>query len=251
MTLTVASQRRRAASVTKRRLMVNWQDPKTHSYHQVGWLSRTPSGYEFSYLPNAKELDGFHPFLGFSSLSETYRSPHLFPLFSERLLAPDRPDLPQILKLLALESDEPLEFLARSGGRRHGDTIELMAEPQTSPDGAARCVFLVHGVRYVKDAGDLINTLRTGDRLGLRPDPHNSVNPRALLVTTDGQPLGWVPDPILDFVHQMQAPSVTVVRANPPTFGHHLRLLVEIEGHPEAYKDQLIDPSSHSNSVIW
>jgi hypothetical protein len=147
----------------------------------------------------------------------------LFPLFSERLLAPDRPDLPQILKLLALESDEPLEFLARSGGRRHGDTIELMAEPQTSPDGAARCVFLVHGVRYVKDAGDLINALRTGDRLSLRPDPHNSVNPRALLVTTDGQPLGWVPDPILDFVHQMHAPSVTVIRANPPTFGHHLR----------------------------
>jgi hypothetical protein len=230
MTVTVAPERQRAASTTKRRLMVNWQDPKTHRYHQVGWLSHTPRGYEFRYLPNAKELDGFHPFLGFPSVQQTYRSPHLFPLFSERLLAPDRPDLPQILKLLALNSDEPLEFLARSGGRRHGDTIELMAEPETGFDGTARCVFLVHGVRHLKDAGDLINHLSTGDRLGLRPDQGNPVNPRALLVTNDGRPLGWVPDPILDFVHQLHGPSVTVVRANPPTFGHHLRLLVEIEG---------------------
>ena len=229
MTLTVAPQHDQAAGVTRRRLMVNWQDTKTRSYHQVGWLSRTPDGYEFNYVPEAEELDGFHAFLGFPSLRSTYRSPHLFPLFSERLLAPDRPDLPRLLGLLALESDEPLEFLARSGGRRRGDTIELLAEPETGLDGVARCVFLVHGVRHF-NAGDLISELSTGDRLHLEPQPDNPVNPRALLVTSEGAPLGWVPDPILSFVHQLHNPSVIVLRANPPTFGHHLRLLVEITG---------------------
>lgn len=73
--------------------------------------------------------------------------------------------------------------------------------------------------------------------LTLTPDEGNAVNARALLASADRQPLGWVPDPLLDFVHDLRAsgdPLVTVERANGPEVGPHLRLLARIRGnvHP-------------------
>lgn len=51
--------------------------------------------------------------------------------------------------------------------------------------------------------------------------------------------LGWLPSPLLDYVRAVMSTggaNVTVVRANPPSFGHHLRLLVRIDGRtPEGY----------------
>jgi hypothetical protein len=55
-----------------------------------------------------------------------------------------------------------MEFLDRSGGRRGGDTIELLAEPTTTVDGTSSCTFLVHGVRYNSEAEATIDSLRQG-----------------------------------------------------------------------------------------
>lgn len=217
------------------RLLVTWQEPKSRRYHAVGVLYGRPDGYEFAYLRHAQGLSGFHPFLGFPHLDRRYRSPHLFALFAERVMDPSRPDLPGWLDALALdETATPLELLARSGGHRHGDTIELLPEPRRTPDGTTSSLFLVHGVRHQPHASDRISSLSPDERLVLVDDRHNHESGRALLVTaTDHVALGWVPDPLLDYVHAVRSDArhaLRVVRANGPGVGPHLRLLVRIEG---------------------
>lgn len=217
------------------RLLVTWQEPSSRRYHAVGMLYGLPDGYEFAYLRHAQGLSGFHPFLGFPHLDRRYRSPHLFALFAERVMDPSRPDLPRWLHALALDDTAtPLEVLARSGGRRHGDTIELLPEPRRTPDGITSSLFLVHGVRYQLNASDRISSLSPDERLLLVDDRDNHESERALLVTaTDHVPLGWVPDPLLDYVHAVRSDAthtLRVVRANGPSVGPHLRLLARIEG---------------------
>ena len=74
--------------------------------------------------------------------------------------------------------------------------------------------------------------LKPGDRLELRCEPDNEFNERALLVRQTGDRLGYVPDPLLDYVHQiMERPFELVVdRVNPPEAGMHMRLLVRLTG---------------------
>lgn len=221
-------------------MLVTWQDPQTRRYHSVGVLSRALDGtHRFRYLDVARALEGFRPFLGFSDLNREYSSQHLFPLFAERVLDESRPDRITLFEALDLvDTAGPMEFLARSGGHRAGDTIELLPIPETA-DGPTSCVFLVHGVRYQPGASDAIEQLVPGQELNLEPEPENESDPQAVLITDDGTRLGWVPNPLLDYVRAVMrtgAVKVTVVRANPPALGHHMRLLVRIEGRlPEGY----------------
>lgn len=64
----------------------------------------------------------------------------------------------------------------------------------------------------------------------------NVINERALLVSQSGDRPGYVPDPLLDFVHQiMERPhDLVVVRVNPVDAGMHMRLLVRLNGEPVA-----------------
>jgi len=217
------------------RLLVTWRHPETRAYQAVGVLERLGDAYEFAYLGRAREVEGFRPFLGFSDLSRRYRSNHLFPIFRERLMSVARPDLQDWLAALALDAGaSELELLARSGGTRAGDAIELIAQPDVFPDGATASVFLVHGVRHQDGAGDRITNLRMGERLLLVDDPQNQINSRAVLVSAqDQRPLGWVPDPLLEYVRHVRDSgncTLRVVRANGPEVGPRLRLLVRLEG---------------------
>jgi hypothetical protein len=93
--------------------------------------------------------------------------------------------------------------------------------------------FLVHGIRYLtQKERAAIDDLRAGDHLELRGEKDNPVNVRALLVTKDGQRLGYVPDPLLDHVHRIiESPHQLVVqRVNPVEAGMHMRLLVRLTG---------------------
>ena len=220
-------------------LLVTWQDPDTGRYHAVGLLSRAHDLYRFRYLDAARKLPNFRSFLGFSDMGRDYTSPHLFPIFAERVLDDgrrDRVDLYEALDLVATAG--PMEFLARSGGRRAGDRIQLLPTPLVA-EGRTSCVFLVHGVRHVPGAGDAIDRLEPGQELALVPEPDNPIDADALLVTQDGTLLGWVPNPLLGYVQAVLSSGgarLTVVRANPRELGHHMRLLVRIEGSlPESY----------------
>lgn len=229
------------------RLLVTRQDA-ARSYRPLGFLDARPTSegtvYAFSYLEHATRAVGFRPLLGFPDVRR-YESRGLFPLFAERLMDPRRPDRARFLAALDLGADaSPLLVLSRSGGRRVGDAIELSPVPSADDRGRSQCVFLVHGIRYqMPTSGEVIDTLREGDLLALLPQPDNEHNERALLVTAGGgRPVGWVPDVLLDYVHGLADPSIRVVRANGPSVGPRLRLLVRVDGSAEPGWDPFSGP---------
>ena len=203
-------------------------------YRHVGFLTCHRDGYEFSYVQPADEM---RPLLGFDDVSKTYFSSEMFPLFAERIMSARRPDRATYLEALDLSEDsEPWEVLTRSGGRRAGDTIEVVPEPAVGPDGASTCTFLVHGVRHCgPEASAAICELRADDLLELRWEPENPVNERAVLVLNGtGVAVGYVPDPLVDYVRTVMRAGehrLTVIRANGPEVGSHLRLLVRLDGY--------------------
>lgn len=214
------------------RLLVTRQDPRTRVYSAVGILSCADDRYTFSYLPHVAS-----PLPGFSDLSRSYSSTELFPLFSQRVMDPRRPDRPQWLKWLGLQGDPAVfEVLGHSGGRRVSDSIELIRIPEPDAAGRFTLTFLVHGIRHLRrrdpDFDRRIELLATGAPLQLRRDVENEHDPRALLVTDSDHALGWVPQPLLDLSSaclESGELSLEVLRANGPDAGDHLRLLVRAE----------------------
>lgn len=214
------------------RLIVAWQDPSSRLISPVGVLEHDLD-YRFRYLRRVEDVPAFRPFIGFPDLRGTYTSPTLFPLFSKRVMSARRPDYGQFLAQLHLSSDStPWEQLARSEGRSAGDAVQVFPVPWVAEDGSTRCRFLVHGVRHVNRGS--LPPLVPGQTLVLRDEPANPVNPEAVQVlTTDDQPLGYVPDLLLEHLRAMWATGptqLTVEHVNGPEAPPHLRLLVRLEG---------------------
>ena len=215
------------------RLLVTRRDPETRQYQCVGFLSQVDGLYRFSYLRSLVNDAAFRPLPGFPEVARVYEGRRLFPVFAERVMSPRRPDLPTVMEALGLALNaEPFEVLARSGGRRVGDTIELVPVPVPNADGAITVDYFVHGVRHMTpEAQARITNLRAAERLRLVAEPDNAVESRAVLVTdTDNLRLGYVPTPLLDLLHDMDNPQATVLRANSPRVGFHFRLLVRMSG---------------------
>jgi hypothetical protein len=251
------------ADAVVRELVVTWQHPAERSISPVGLLSFDGQTYTFRYIRNALTVPGFRPFLGFPDLEWCYTSTRLFPLFAQRAMAPRRPDFTRWVHRLGLPEDaSPWEQIARSGGRRQGDTIQLFPVPRIS-DGQLECDFLVHGMRHILErpievGGVLVTVtrdelettlagLRPGDQLGLCDEPSNRSNPQAILTTTAGHlPLGWMPNLLVDEVHRAaeHGPARVTVRAvNGPEAGWHLRLLATLSADVPDGFEVFTDPS--------
>lgn len=206
-------------------LLVSRQDPATRTYSRVGTLAFDGSTYTFRYDESAKRaLPGL-------PLGTTHRSETLFPIFAERVIDPRRPERSEVLEQLGLADDAgPFQVLAVSGGSRTGDTYELTPLPHPGP---VDLPFLVHGIRHLSaDEIARIGLLKNGDPLTLVEEPDNPVNDRAILVTADGSRLGYVPDPLVDYIHDIMSGDhrLVVDRVNPPMAGLHMRLLVRLTG---------------------
>ncbi len=234
------------------RLVVAWQHPEERSIEPVGFLTRDSHGYRFGYIRNALRVKDFRPLLGFEKLDASYQSEDLFPLFAQRAMDPRRPDYQRYVEHLGLGGEPtPWEQIARSQGRREGDTIQLFPEPVTEGD-EIRCLFLVHGLRHAHKGAKILNgtsvevtreqvedtlqRLRRGDELGVIPEPENPKNPQAIVVM--GAPLvpvGWIPDLLVEDLHQLMEwahVKVTVEHVNGPDAPGHLRLLARLQAAP-------------------
>ncbi|MGQ1796262.1 hypothetical protein ACT4S5_03870 [Kocuria oceani] len=216
------------------RLLVSRQDPVSRRYYAVGFLSEAEDHrFRFDYLEAAVKAPGFRPLPGLSRSDKCYVSDRLFPLFAERIMSSRRPDREIALSALGLGLDAaPFEVLARGGGRRVGDTIELTPAPEPDTTGTMTMPFLVHGLRYLDDkSAAAVEHLTPDAQLALVPEPDNKVNEKALVVAdVAGQKLGYVPDPLLNVIRQMSDLRIEVARVNPLSLGFHLRLLVIAHG---------------------
>lgn len=221
-----------------RQLLVQWRNTEDPTIHPVGILRRD-QGFHFSYLPGAQELPEFRPFPPFPKLDQSYKSDTLFDFFAARVMDRRRADYEDFMAALDLAPGaDPMTALARSGGRRRGDFVSLVAQPLVAADGRTSHVFLVAGVRHVADHGSrdsALATVRAGDDLVVQPEPGNPVNRDALVVLAPGSGtrLGWVPDGLIPFVRLLLDSgtlTLRVVRKNGSAQPDQLRLLVVAGG---------------------
>ncbi|MBF6671393.1 hypothetical protein [Glutamicibacter sp. FBE19] len=230
-------------------LAVTWQHPRSRVISPVGLLTHDVNGtFRFSYIQNAQDVQGFRPLVGFPSLDQAYESDHLFPLFAQRVMSPRRPDYLGYLKTLGLERNAtPWEVLALSGGRRTGDTIQLVPVPVPLGNRTWEIDFLVHGVRHVIDRSFVLENgtvssdrsqletalegLAAGDQLYLVPDADNGVNANAQLIVTDaGLPIGFLPDLFTEDFERLDRDDIRceAVVVNNSASPWHMRVLARL-----------------------
>jgi hypothetical protein len=193
------------------RLWVGWTPPGSGSGAgepvPVGRLEQRGEGsattYEFRYLRATGTVEGFEPFPNFPELSARWRSPALFPMFSNRLVAPSRPDRAWLLQALGVGPGAgPLEVLGRTEGRRHAGAVRLFEDPVRG-ESTARFRFVAEDVASLPGAIDALDRLRPGAPLGVLLDVQCPVPARAVALRDgDFRVVGRVPAIFADLVRR-------------------------------------------------
>lgn len=220
-------------SQTTRSLLLIWQNPESRKFERVGVLDLLQSGvYTFAYAPNAKTLSSFYPLAEFPDLDKTYVSSSLPAFFANRVMSKERQNYSEYRSWLGLEegSDTPVEILARSGGGRATDTFHIVESPTS--EGRLLSRFFISGVSHVANADSKLASVKSGDKLELRKQPENPVDPHAILVdVASGEEIGWIPNWLLTEVKshlESGAPvDICVERVN-VLAPDHLKLLAQI-----------------------
>lgn len=169
-------------------LFVAWQEPESRRWFPVGRLTQENGEFKFVYTRGAKEAKNFTPFGRMNNLDTAYVSDVLFPLFANRMLPKSRPEYREYLRWLGLgeEHYDELDILARSGGLRATDTLEIFPCPEPTEDMRYRVYFFSHGLRHlILENQARVNRLQVGERLFLMRDLQNSHDAKALLLRTD------------------------------------------------------------------
>lgn len=172
------------------KLYINWQDQDTRRWYTVGRLSYEQNRYQFLYTKGALNA-AQHGFIPFGSLKDTnkeYISDELFPLFSNRILAKSRPEYAEYLQWMDIGEEEPnpLTILARSGGGRATDNLQVYPAPEKTADGSYITYFFVNGIRHLpKESIGLIEAMQSGQKLFPMHDFANRYDNNALSLRTD------------------------------------------------------------------
>jgi len=199
----------------------------------------------------AQETSGFETLESFPDLKTVYRSDELFPIFSNRLPSPSRPDYADFIQWLnvPLEAADPISLLARSGGRRATDSLEVFPDAEPDQTGHFHIHFFAHGLRHFpKESIDRINRLEEGERLLLCYDFQNPHDPKALLLRTndafegDRFLVGYCPRYLVEDAFKILEAArglseVAVERINRPPAPLQVRLLCSLTAKwPKGFK---------------
>src|SRR5579872_6016615 len=111
-------------------LFLAWQDPVARRWHPIGRLISEGGKYKFGYtcgIQKALETGRFEALPSFPDIHTVYESDQLFPIFTNRVLSPSRPEYRDMLQWLSVSEAEidPVAILARTGGQRVTDTFEV------------------------------------------------------------------------------------------------------------------------------
>jgi hypothetical protein len=182
-------------------------------------------------------VGGFVPFPEFPNLAAVYRSHDLFPLFANRVMPKSRPDYRSFLHALGLspETADPMVVLARTGGTRQTDQIELFPVPKPDAGGCYFTFCLLRAVKYMPGPAveDRLARLQAGERLFLMDDWQNPVDPLAVAARTDDNHMvGYLPSYLIKDIRRLRERcgrvEVFVERHNPPPAEVHHRLLCKV-----------------------
>jgi len=235
-------------------LFLAWQDPTRRRWLPIGRLTSNGRRYAFVYTRGALEAQndaGFEPLSAFPVLDRVYTSSELFPLFTNRLVPRSRPEYTDYLRWLNVppSEDDPVLILARSGGERITDTLEVFPCPERTSSAKYTITFLVHGIRHLPDdAIARVSNLEPGERLLMVKDFQNPVDTMALALRTaekyerDVHLVGYCPRYLRsDFGRLIDSQEseikVVVERVNAPPAPIQFRLLCRLEGQwPEGFE---------------
>ena len=225
-------------------LFLAWQDKgRTEAWFPVGRLDADVgrSSYRFRYIGGAKRAQqeaGFPLLVDFPQLNGDYRSRVLFPLFSNRIMSPRRPDFTDYLRNLDLsEQANPIEILSANGGHRATDAYEVFPKLEKHPDGGFVCRFFLHGLSHINPAArERIAYLSQGEELYVTLELTNPATRVAVQIqTTDYHMLGWAPRYLVHDLTKAMVESPTkykakVVQINSDAPLKH-QVLVEMQNH--------------------
>jgi hypothetical protein len=220
-----------------KKLFLAWQDSKSRDWFPIGKLTFDGKNYHFVYthgVKKAQKESGFQLLHSFPERDRVYTSPELFPLFSNRLMRPSRPDYQDYIQWLNIpeNEDDPIAILARSGGRKATDTFEVFPCPESNEDGSYHIHFFVHGLRYMPEHSiEKVKQLQPEERLYLMRDFQNPYGSTALLLRTEERHnLGYCPRYLAVDIYEIlkqnpQSACVKVERVNPAPTPIQFRLL--------------------------
>lgn len=216
-----------------RALLLVWQHPSTRRFIKVARLEALNEGYRFEYLKESKDPD-FEPLHSFPELDQIYVTRQLPAFFQNRVMSRKRRSYEQYANWLGIDPDvdAPVEVLARTGGGRATDTFHVVEEPMVRPGQKTVIRFFASGLSHVEGALGRLLVVRRGDQLTIRPEPDNPVNGRALLIDASaGESVGWVPDWLLDEVHELMTGEEFKLCVERVNFDApwHLKLLCHLE----------------------
>jgi hypothetical protein len=231
-------------------LFLAWQDTNSRRWYPIGRLTENGC-YRFQYLRGVEEAaqhSQFHALPSFPDVNRVYESKELFPLFVNRVMPQNRADYPNYVEWLHLNGDsqDPLAFLGKSGGRKATDTLETFPDA-TSLEGGRQCLhFFVHGVRHMSPESLLrAEQLTTGERLLPMWDAQNPQDPDAIALRTYNAPsgdaslIGFCPRYIAAEVlaalrSKPDACKIEVVKVNLSPAPTQFRVLCRMELSPDA-----------------
>ena len=191
----------------------------------------------------------------FPDLWKDYKSSEFFPLFRNRVIAPERPDRAAYLHNLGLPEDaDPIEILSVNGGSRMTDNYEVFPKIEKQQDGAFRCRFFLHGWRHTNDkAQERLADLHTGEPLSITIELTNPATTFAVQIQTkDYDVIGWAPrylfnDLVKAMAHAPGEYRAHVVKVNPVPAPSKQRVLIELSGHwPQDH-----EPMSSDEFQLW
>ncbi|MCA1971089.1 MAG: HIRAN domain-containing protein [Rhizobium sp.] len=219
--------------------ILNWQDPDDRRWYSVGKLLRYEQFYIFAYTRGAKMSSRFVPFGNMSRLEAIYVSETLFPIFANRVLNEKRPEFSRYATWSDLnrhKDADPLLLMARMGGGRATDALQVYPVPERGEDGKYRTVFFCHGISHLsEDSRSQCGSLEDGEVIYAMLDIQNPFDREAVALRR-GDPasfLGYCPRYLAKDIGFLLRDSenelqVRVKRVNldaPPQY----RLLCEVE----------------------
>jgi hypothetical protein len=177
------------------RLLVIWGEPAAGNRHVIGHLARFAGEFRFWYEDDLAKAQA----RGFQMLPEfpehrrvdgPYAGRYLFALFAERIPALTRRDAAAMMTAWGVDHpDDQFEVLARSGGIRATDRLELAEYRALNDDLSQPLEFRIAGRRHIADAA----SLAVGDAVSLLREPDNTADPAAVIVDRMGRKAGYVP----------------------------------------------------------
>ncbi|GAA6624283.1 HIRAN domain-containing protein [Scytonema sp. NUACC26] len=128
--------------------------------------------------------------------------------------------------------DDPIAILARSGGRKVTDQLEVFPSPAPDEHGFYHIHFFAHGLRHLSPcSSERINRLKSGELLWLSHEFQNPYDPNALTLNTEYHHIvGYCPrylvhDTLEILRHHPKLVHVHVERVNPSPTPLQFRLL--------------------------